>query len=71
MKIEFKNGSTIKSIANEKTEVENIRGGRSELWSFYCVLCRKMHTYYPIKDTVIIREKNMMVCKESAEEMTK
>ena len=65
MKIKLKNGSEIKTINENK----NVRGERSKLLSFYCDFCNKYHIDYPIKDTVIIRKKNMMVCKESAEEI--
>lgn len=59
--MKFKNGSEIENIKTTDT----IRGKRSELVSFYCVGCKKMHIDYPVRNIIILNE-NDVICKEQA-----
>lgn len=59
--IEFKNGSKIECIP----AFNNIRGKRSELIGFYCMVCDGVHVDYLIKNIRWID--NNMVCKEGYE----
>lgn len=68
MKIEFRNGSIIEYYKS----TSNCRGKRSELITFHCVNCDKVHVDYPIKDLMVFGEESLItMCRQSFENILK
>ena len=59
--IEFKNGSRIKTI---KSKPDNIRGNRSNIISFWCDNCNKVHESVHISEMMCL-DYNRVICRTS------
>jgi len=59
--IEFENGSKIKTI---KSKPDNIRGNRSNIISFWCDNCNKVHESVHISEMMCL-DYNRVICRTS------
>ena len=61
---EFENGSKVNRI---EVSSKVIRGKRSEIISFWCDNCQKVHVEVPLSE-MCVDSNNRMVCRASLEE---
>jgi len=59
--IEFENGNKIKTI---KSKSDNIRGNRSNIISFWCDNCNKVHESVHISEMMCLDD-NRVICRTS------
>jgi len=59
--IEFENGSRIETI---ESKFDNIRGNRSNIISFWCDNCKKVHESVHISEMMCLDD-NRVICRTS------